>query len=235
MKDYLFMMCGVSASGKTTQGTDFHSFLREKLPQHLDKCEFRDADDFHPKENIEKMKSGIPLDDNDRQSWLKTMSNFALHFFMEKTPKPKVHTVDTEEEHESRKDSKRQEELDKLQNGKLTGEKDEQIRVLILACSALKKKYRSHFREMKETLPILTLTFVILHGPENILQERIHRRKGHYMPPSLLKSQLDTLELPDEEEKDSFRDCFVLGIEDTPRQHSEQVYELVFKGTRFEV
>jgi carbohydrate kinase (thermoresistant glucokinase family) len=31
---------------------------------------FDDADDFHPKENVDKMRTGIPLNDRDRQGWL---------------------------------------------------------------------------------------------------------------------------------------------------------------------
>lgn len=52
---------GVSGSGKTTVG----KLLAERL--HLG---FYDADDYHPPENIEKMKRGIPLNDRDRMPWL---------------------------------------------------------------------------------------------------------------------------------------------------------------------
>jgi gluconokinase len=52
---------GVSGSGKTAVGTR----LAEKLPY-----EFLDADNFHPPANIEKMKHGIPLTDEDRIPWL---------------------------------------------------------------------------------------------------------------------------------------------------------------------
>lgn len=52
---------GVSGSGKTTVG----QLLAKQLT-----IPFYDADDFHPKDNIEKMASGIPLDDEDRKPWL---------------------------------------------------------------------------------------------------------------------------------------------------------------------
>jgi gluconokinase len=55
---------GVSGSGKTAVGTR----LAEKL-----KYEFLDADNFHPPANIEKMKHGIPLTDEDRFPWLKNL------------------------------------------------------------------------------------------------------------------------------------------------------------------
>lgn len=37
---------------------------------------FRDGDDLHPPENIDKMASGVPLDDADRQPWLKSIVEF---------------------------------------------------------------------------------------------------------------------------------------------------------------
>ena len=52
---------GISGSGKSTIGKE----LADKL--HY---EFIEGDDFHPKCNIEKMKSGVALTDNDRMGWL---------------------------------------------------------------------------------------------------------------------------------------------------------------------
>ena len=63
---------GVSGSGKTVVGTR----LAEKLSY-----EFLDADNFHPPANIEKMKHGIPLTDEDRLPWLQNLHgelNFRL-------------------------------------------------------------------------------------------------------------------------------------------------------------
>lgn len=61
-KSYIVM--GVSGSGKTTIG--------KLLATHLG-LPFYDADDFHPKANIEKMSQGISLNDADRLPWLKAM------------------------------------------------------------------------------------------------------------------------------------------------------------------
>ncbi len=61
----IILVIGVSGSGKTTIG----KLLAESL--HWD---FSDADAFHPPENIEKMRQGIPLDDGDRQPWLDKMA-----------------------------------------------------------------------------------------------------------------------------------------------------------------
>jgi gluconokinase len=58
------VLMGVSGSGKTAVGTR----LAEKL--HY---EFLDADNFHPPANIEKMKHGIPLTDEDRIPWLQNL------------------------------------------------------------------------------------------------------------------------------------------------------------------
>lgn len=55
------VIAGVSGSGKTTVGRA----LAERLG-----VVFLDADDFHPPENLAKMKSGVPLDDADRAPWL---------------------------------------------------------------------------------------------------------------------------------------------------------------------
>jgi gluconokinase len=58
------IICGVSGSGKTTVG--------KMLAQRLN-CEFLDADDYHPPENISKMEAGEPLNDADRLGWLDTL------------------------------------------------------------------------------------------------------------------------------------------------------------------
>ena len=52
---------GVSGSGKSTVG---------KLLSTKTGALFFDGDDFHPKENIRKMASGTPLNDEDRRGWL---------------------------------------------------------------------------------------------------------------------------------------------------------------------
>jgi len=57
---------GVSASGKTTVG----KLLAEGLG-----WQFYDADDFHPPANVNKMRSGIPLTDEDRAPWLQALAS----------------------------------------------------------------------------------------------------------------------------------------------------------------
>lgn len=62
----------------------------------------------------------------------------------------------------------------------------------VVSCSALKRSYRDLLRQ-RAAQPI---TFVFLQGTRTMLAPRLMGRKGHYMPMSLLDSQLATLELP---------------------------------------
>lgn len=64
----VIFITGVSGAGKTTIG----KMLAEKTGY-----EFYDADDFHPKANIDKMKAGHALTDEDRMPWLDNIHDFA--------------------------------------------------------------------------------------------------------------------------------------------------------------
>lgn len=66
-----------------------------------------------------------------------------------------------------------------------------QGRGVVVACSALKRSYRDRLRGAAPGV-----RFVHLHGARDLLQARLAARTGHYMPPTLLQSQLDTLETP---------------------------------------
>lgn len=137
-KPELFVIMGVSASGKTTLG---EALARERG------IAFFDGDDFHPPANIAKMSAGQPLNDQERQGWLKRLNQ------------------------EARKH-------------RHTG--------AVIACSALKERYREWLSEGLED----AINWVVLTGSFDELRERIEGRKGHFMPPALLRSQFDTLELP---------------------------------------
>jgi gluconokinase len=65
----------------------------------------------------------------------------------------------------------------------------------ILACSALKRKYRSRFRAAAPRL-----RFVYLKSDKSLIERRLSLRQGHFMPAGLLESQLAALEEPDPEE-----------------------------------
>lgn len=60
----VIIVMGVSGSGKTTIGQALAAALH---------WSFSDADDFHSPANVEKMKNGIPLTDEDRAPWLHTI------------------------------------------------------------------------------------------------------------------------------------------------------------------
>ncbi|NHZ90737.1 AAA family ATPase [Massilia sp. CCM 8733] len=66
---------------------------------------------------------------------------------------------------------------------------------LVLSCSALKRRYRDLLRQGDPAL-----RFAHLDGPRELIAARMQARAGHYMPPSLLDSQLRDLEplQPDE-------------------------------------
>ena len=135
----IFIVSGVSGSGKTTVG---------ELLSHKIGLPFYDADDYHPDENIEKMKSGVPLDDDDRVVWLRKLSLEIMKW--------------------------------------------EQKGGAVLACSALKEYYR------QVLVPIASdkVTWIILHGPKELIEERMAMRKQHFFNPTLLDSQFEIFEIP---------------------------------------
>jgi gluconokinase len=65
----------------------------------------------------------------------------------------------------------------------------------VVTCSALKRSYRDKLRTTKAAMQL-----VHLHGSRNVLAARIAARKAHFMPASLLDSQLATLQMPGEDE-----------------------------------
>jgi len=63
----VLVVMGVSGSGKSTVGTQLALALH---------CDFEDGDWFHPARNIDKMRAGIPLTDEDRAPWLIAIADF---------------------------------------------------------------------------------------------------------------------------------------------------------------
>jgi gluconokinase len=59
----------------------------------------------------------------------------------------------------------------------------------VVTCSALKRSYRDLLRDGHESV-----RFVHLSAPKEVIADRLAGRRGHYMPPSLLESQLATLQ-----------------------------------------
>ena len=61
----IVVVMGVSGSGKTTVAALLAAALG---------CQFQEGDDLHPRENVEKMRSGTPLTDADRMPWLRRIA-----------------------------------------------------------------------------------------------------------------------------------------------------------------
>jgi|SRR3954451_353057 gluconokinase len=137
----LVVVMGVSGSGKTTVGMS--------LAKHLE-VEYGEADDFHPQRNVEKMRAGHALNDEDRWPWLEAIGVWLAS-------------------HEG------------------AG--------AVATCSALKRHYRDRLRAAAPDT-----VFLHLFGDPALLAQRMTGRTGHFMPTSLLASQLATLEplQPDE-------------------------------------
>jgi gluconokinase len=154
----VIVLMGVSGTGKTEVGT--------RLARALN-GEFAEGDDYHPPANVAKMRSGVPLDDADREPWLETLSREIGAW---------------------------------LDAGK----------TVVLACSALKQSYRDILKAGRPGV-----RFVYLKGDEALISSRLEGRHGHYMPASLLDSQLATLEEP--------KDAVTVGVDATPESIVDKI------------
>lgn len=65
---------------------------------------------------------------------------------------------------------------------------------VVLACSALKHAYRDYLQHEEPE----HISFVYLHGSEELIRQRLAARTGHFMNPTLLHSQFEALEAPDD-------------------------------------
>ena len=74
----------------------------------------------------------------------------------------------------------------------------------VIVCSALKQSYRNILQKGVEDKAV----FLFLSGSFETILDRMQKRKGHFMPPDLLKSQFETLEIPN--------DSLSVSIDQTP-------------------
>jgi gluconokinase len=139
MNRNLYVVMGITGSGKSTVGT---------MLAHALGVDLVEGDDYHSLENVRRMASGIPLTDDDRAGWLRTLAA-------------------------------------RIREAKDAGTG------LVLSCSALKRSYRDVLRAAAPEL-----RFVFLKGSRALIAARLAERRGHFMPASLLDSQLATLEEP---------------------------------------
>lgn len=79
---------------------------------------------------------------------------------------------------------------------------------LVIACSALKQSYREAILAAEPRA-----RFVLLDGPRELLEKRIRLRHGHFMPTTLLDSQLATLEPLEADEPG-----IMVSVDQTPEQ-----------------
>ncbi|MFD3357418.1 gluconokinase [Streptomyces fradiae] len=78
----------------------------------------------------------------------------------------------------------------------------------VVACSALKRRYRDRLSAVSPRV-----FFVHLHGPVELIAGRMAARRGHFMPPALLRSQIAALEPLAPDERGA-----VVSIEGTPEE-----------------
>ncbi|EBA14028.1 gluconokinase [Roseobacter sp. CCS2] len=102
-------------------------------------------------------------------------------------------------------------------------EKARQDETVIMACSALKRGYRDLLRD-----GITNLQFVFLNGDRDIIADRIMKREDHFMPLSLLDSQIAILDLPTPDEN-------VLAVDIAPPKHVvDDVVERAVRSKAFD-
>lgn len=93
---------------------------------------------------------------------------------------------------------------------------------LVIAASVLKRAYRDRLRAADPDL-----RFILLDAPKPVIADRLEHRRGHYMPPSLLDSQLAILEPPGEDER-----AWVLDGSRSPDAIVAEVLALIARGGR---
>lgn len=133
------VIMGAAGAGKTTVGAALADVLG---------WTFVDADAYHSRANVPKMRSGEGLTDEDRDAWLDAVRR-------------------------------------RLRQAAFEG------RSLVVACSALKQRYRDVLRGNG-----LEVRYVSLRADADLLDERLRTRVGHFAGHALLDSQLRDLEPP---------------------------------------
>ena len=131
----VLVVMGVTGTGKSTVA----ALLAGRLGWDLE-----EGDDLHPAANVEKMRGGEPLTDEDRWPWLEVIADWIRDHVAAGTPG-------------------------------------------VITCSSLRRAYR-------DRLSGPGVVFVHLDGTREQIQARLDQRLDHFMPSSLLDSQLSALE-----------------------------------------
>lgn len=93
---------------------------------------------------------------------------------------------------------------------------------VIVACSALKQKYRDVMRVAAYGSPSVQIHFIYLRLSESALVERVTQRQSHYMKSGMIHSQLQVLEEPQGE-----WDALTVDVEGSPDDVQNRVSLLV--------
>lgn len=93
---------------------------------------------------------------------------------------------------------------------------------VVVACSALKRKYRDVMRVAAYGSSSVQIHFVYLKLGEEVLMQRVTQRQSHYMKGSMVQSQLAALEEPDGE-----WDALTIDVEGSQEDVQRSVIEIV--------
>lgn len=149
---FVFLVMGVSASGKSTVAKELAEQFNGK---------FIEADDFHSIQSKEKMAAGTPLEDADRIPWLEYLAG-EIEFFA-------CSSLGSDSQN-----------------------------VLVLSCSALKKKYRQIL--LARTCSISCCHCAILYLSVEFDEAlRRSKKRTHFASPEIIENQFQILEIPQNE------------------------------------
>lgn len=95
---------------------------------------------------------------------------------------------------------------------------------VVVACSALKQKYRDVMRVATYGSPSVQMHFIYLKLSEEVLMQRVKKRVSHYMKSEMVRSQLQVLEEPQDE-----WDAITVNVEGPPDEVERIVLDVVTK------
>ena len=169
---------------------------------------FVEGDDLHPKANVEKMSSGQPLNDADREPWLELIRRTAILKIEEQQQQAQT------EEGRVKGVVVSCSALKKYYRNILRGKQRKKDPTSI--------PFHSIDIEGADLCPdiLLPTYFVFIDGTRELLMEIMEKRHGHFMKASMLDSQLSTLESPVGEE-----DVIVVSQHDSTEEQVRKVKE----------
>ena len=145
------------------------------------------------------MADGHPLTDADRWDWLIRLRDAASATLGDPSPSPTVASTTSPSGAPASKPSAAL--PGKSSPAATAGAPRPHHRGCVVTCSALRQRYRDVLRMPVYFHADVAVHFVFLQADEAELQKRVARRRGHYMKPGMVRSQLDALEVPDGREQ----------------------------------